>query len=94
MKRIIAFILACMFLLTACGAPVETTTQAETEPTEETEQVTSENTEAVAAIDSTHGAEQESEETGDKLGETTSVPDITIKGLDDEALLEYVKDNV
>ena len=94
MKRIIAFILACMFLLTACGAPVETTTQAETEPTEETEQVTSENTEAVAAIDSTHGAEQESEETGDKLGETTSVPDITIKGLDDEALLEYVEDNV
>lgn len=94
MKRIIAFILACMFLLTACGAPVETTTQAETEPTEETEQVTSENTEAVVAIDSTHGAEQESEETGDKLGETTSVPDITIKGLDDEALLEYVEDNV
>ena len=93
MKRVIALILACMLLLTACGAPAETAQSTDPSPSEQKAEADPE-TDVVDETDVATDAEQEAEEGANPIVVTQNVPDITIKGLDDEALLAYVEDNV
>ena len=95
MKRMISLVLACVMFLTACSSQVDSNalnasetvqeTVSETSvATEKSEEVEEKETEVAAVSDVKEG------ETGNK----TQGPDITIKGLDDEALLGYVEDNI
>lgn len=81
MKRIIAIILACTLLLTACS-PANDTNVANTPQATETEQ------------EDDAADEKETQSTTDAVSENSGNLDISIKGLDDESLLQYVEDNM
>ena len=94
MKRIIAVVLACTLLLTACSSTGSTNTVAESQSVE-TEQVdaVSEETQVKQAEASTTDM-VEIEPVVEATVEQKDSIDISVKGLDDEALLQYVEDNM
>lgn len=94
MKRVIALILACMFLLTACGAPVETAKPEDSSTSVQTEAIVNENAAKVDEAETSVGSASEAEEEADPIIANTSIPDTAIKGLDDETLLTFVEGNV
>ena len=94
MKRVIALILACMFLLTACGAPVETAKPEDSSTSVQTEAIVNENAAKVDEAETSVGSASEAEEETDPIIANTSIPDTAIKGLDDETLLTFVEGNV
>ena len=81
MKRIIAMVLACTMLLTACSSAADSnvTDKPRTVVTEQGDVMTDE-----SEIDSVEASVLEN---NDNL-------DVSIKGLDDEKLLQYVEDNL
>ncbi len=91
MKRVIAIVLACTLLLTACSSAGSTNTMAESHSVE-TEQVTGTSVEAQVETSTTDTTETES--VAEMPVEQKDSVDISVKGLDDEALLQYVEDNV
>ena len=93
MKRMIAVILACMMLLSACSAPAENTKPAESAETESQDVIIQ--AEASASPEQ-NGAGSTVQEvpTEEAQIDTNSGPDISINGLDDEVLLTYVEDSV
>ena len=104
MKRIISLFLACVLLLTACASPANSSGSEVPTQTQETasDKIASgddkiyaeqhkndeENSGETEDVKSTEGADLEDGVKEDKN------PDFTVKGLDDEALLGYVEDNV
>ena len=91
MKRIIAVVLASTLLLTACSSAGSTNTMAESQSVE-TKLVTDTSVETrveTSAIDTI-----ETESVGEMSVEQNDSVDISVKGLDDEVLLQYVEDNV
>ncbi len=66
MKRLIALILACMFLLTACGAPAETVQSTDPSPSEQKAEAAPE-TDVVDEPDEAANAEQSAEEGTDPV---------------------------
>ena len=94
MKRVIALILACMFLLTACGAPVETAKPEDSSRSVQTEAIVNENAAKVDEAETSVGSASEAEEEANPIIANTSIPDTAIKGLDDETLLTFVEGNV
>ena len=94
MKRAIALILACMFLLTACGAPVENVKPEDASASEQKEAAAPEIAAKVDEAEHAADFESEVEEKADPIIANTSIPDTAIKGLDDETLLTFVEGNV
>lgn len=93
MKRIISVVLACTLLLTACSSTgsINAVTESQIVETEQiviSEEAQAEQTE-VRNIDVA-----ETEQVGRATEEEKESMDISVKGLDDEALLQYVEDNM
>lgn len=90
MKRIIAVLLACVLLLTACSSIGNTNATVELQSVE---------TEQIAVVDEDAQAEQDNDSAAnmtetEPIVERRDTVDIPVKGLDDEVLLQYVEDNV
>ncbi len=101
MKRVIAIILACAVLLTACSPTVENSSVSETDNNvsntiaeSEESLVVTEDDPQTEFVEDEELADQSTEETNPGEISDNNRLDIEIKGLDDEALLSYVEDNV
>lgn len=81
MKRIIAIILACTLFLTACSSSADTNIMDELQTTEKEQE------DKIAD-------ENEIQSETDSASEDRENIDISIKGLDDENLIQYVEDNM
>lgn len=88
MKKIISIVLACALLLSACSSPIQSNISEETATFEQQVNVA----EQVAESIETDVVETKKDE--ETVSNNTNVMDIVVKGLDDEALLSYVEDNV
>ena len=96
MKRLLAIILALIFLFSACSSPTANSGAVEASSAQEPE-ATMQSTTAQALPDGTASAGTVAEEdtSVSEVGFTTeNRPDIPITGLDDESLLTYVEGNV
>lgn len=93
MKRIIAVVLACTLLLTACSSKESTNEVSESQIVETEQSVISEETQTEQTEASSTDA-AEIEQIAETAVEENDSMDISVKGLDDEALLQYVEDNM
>lgn len=94
MKRLISIILVFTFLLSGCAAPVNNAASAETGKPDVVNS-TETNTDPQVVTESAEPVVVTEQPSSDATAATaTSTPDITVKGLDDEVLLQYVEDNV
>ncbi len=91
MKRLIALVLACMLLLSACSSTSTSKKAAEAAPPVDQPNNTAE---ALTPDEQPLSQAPTQEIAGEQITTASSIPDIEIKGIDDEALLRYVKDNV
>ena len=101
MRRIIAFILACVIFLAACSSTSKSLITEEERPTDNTslENSTSSekqaNTKQINVID--QSADDRTVDNEVNIGRIEIInngPDIPIKGMDDESLIGYVEDNI
>ena len=104
MKRLISIILACAFLLSGCAAPISSSASAEAATRDVTahdepqndQQAETEGAEPTASVEAPSGETSSEEPTVAPVNQMPSSqkPDITVKGLDDAVLLQYVEGNV
>ena len=93
MKRIIAIVLACALLLTACSSEGSINTVAESQVATTEQSVISDETQ-VDQTEVNNVNDNEAEQVVETTVEEKDTMDISVKGLDDEALLQYVEDNM
>ncbi len=103
MKRLISIIIACAFLLCGCTAPKSSSSAAEAPTPDVTshfdnndQQAENEGAEPTGAYDVPSEELPSEEPTATPMEQTPSLqkPVITVKGLDDAVLLQYVEGNV
>ena len=99
MKRIISLVLACVLFLTACSSQVDSSVPNVDETVQE--MVSDESSHADSAEENDEIVDEAATVSDTNTAETVSdshddsqEPDVPIKGLDDDALLGYVEDNV
>ena len=82
MKRILALLLACVMVMTSCTSTENNSAPKETESTQET------------VSDNHESDNQENVHDGNDSQEHDDKQELSFKGLDDEALIGYVQDNL
>lgn len=93
MKRIIAVVLACAMLLTACSFTESTESVVESQVATIEQSVIGDEKQ-VNKAEVNNVDDNETEQVVEITAEEKNTMDISVKGLDDEALLKYVEDNM